>query len=164
MPAILSLLLFSSLVSEQRHTRPHPHEARLESAVMMTFVLSLSVGIAIAVLLGWHVYLILTAQTTIEFYQNQTNRSRARQWGEVSSCRRLVCMLRLRHLSAFAAAMMGMLTYLQLRENGRYSVALVAGAASTTERELCDSVVNTSRWYVSQMKRIWCACGVLGWR
>lgn len=56
---------------------------------MMTFVLSLSVGIAIFILLGWHIYLILTAQTTIEFYQNQTNRSRARQWGEVSSS----CML-----------------------------------------------------------------------
>lgn len=51
---------------------------------MLTFVLALSVGIAISVLLGWHIYLILTAQTTIEFYQNQTNRSRARQWGEVS--------------------------------------------------------------------------------
>lgn len=51
---------------------------------MLTFVLALSVGIAISVLLGWHIYLVLTAQTTIEFYQNQTNRSRARQWGEVS--------------------------------------------------------------------------------
>jgi len=54
-----------------------------QSAVMMTFVLALSVGVAISVLLGWHIYLICTAQTTIEFYQNQSNRSRARQWGEV---------------------------------------------------------------------------------
>lgn len=54
-----------------------------QSAIMMTFVLALSVGVAISVLLGWHIYLICTAQTTIEFYQNQSNRSRARQWGEV---------------------------------------------------------------------------------
>ncbi|CAN0351166.1 unnamed protein product, partial [Ectocarpus sp. 13 AM-2016] len=52
------------------------------SAIMMTFVLALSVGVAISVLLGWHIYLICSAQTTIEFYQNQSHRSRARQWGE----------------------------------------------------------------------------------
>ncbi|CAM9715162.1 unnamed protein product [Sphacelaria rigidula] len=69
----------------RRRRKPHGHEASSESAVMMTFVLAISVGIAIAVLLGWHIYLILTAQTTIEFYQNQTNRSRARQWGELWS-------------------------------------------------------------------------------
>lgn len=68
----------------QRHRKPTSSETKAQSAVMLTFVLALSVGIAISVLLGWHIYLILTAQTTIEFYQNQTNRSRARQWGEVS--------------------------------------------------------------------------------
>lgn len=69
----------------QRTRRPPASEASAHSAVMMTFVLSLSVGIAISVLLGWHLYLILTAQTTIDFYQNQTNRARARQWGEVGT-------------------------------------------------------------------------------
>lgn len=66
-----------------QHFRKGTEEANAQSAVMMTFVLSFSVGIAIMVLLGWHIYLILTAQTTIDFYQNQTNRARARQFGEV---------------------------------------------------------------------------------
>jgi palmitoyltransferase len=39
--------------------------------VLFTFVLALSVGIALSALLGWHVYLIFTAQTTIEFYVNK---------------------------------------------------------------------------------------------
>ncbi|CAM9124158.1 unnamed protein product [Laminaria digitata] len=68
-----------------RHRKPTASETKAQSAVMLTFVLALSVGIAISVLLGWHIYLVLTAQTTIEFYQNQTNRSRSRQWGEVWS-------------------------------------------------------------------------------
>eukprot|EP00752_Nemacystus_decipiens_P015751 g14063.t1 len=71
----------------RRHRKSPSASAEIsqQSAVMMTFVLALSVGVAISVLLGWHLYLICTAQTTIEFYQNQTNRSRARQWGELWS-------------------------------------------------------------------------------
>lgn len=76
--------VYHVVFTDQRHRRPTASETKAQSAVMLTFVLALSVGIAISVLLGWHIYLILTAQTTIEFYQNQTNRSRARQWGEVS--------------------------------------------------------------------------------
>lgn len=76
--------VFLATCAVQRHRKPTSSETKAQSAVMLTFVLSLSVGIAISVLLGWHLYLIFTAQTTIEFYQNQTNRSRARQWGEVS--------------------------------------------------------------------------------
>jgi len=52
------------------------------TAVMFTFILALSVGIAVAILFSWHVYLILTAQTTIEFYGNHTLRLRARVHGE----------------------------------------------------------------------------------
>ena len=39
----------------------------------MTFVfaITLSVSLAIGCLLGWHTYLALTAQTTIEFYYNR---------------------------------------------------------------------------------------------
>ncbi|CAM9327941.1 unnamed protein product [Ectocarpus sp. 6 AP-2014] len=65
--------------------KPSPLEMTQHSAIMMTFVLALSVGVAISVLLGWHIYLICSAQTTIEFYQNQSHRSRARQWGELWS-------------------------------------------------------------------------------
>lgn len=50
-------------------------------AVSYTFVLALSVGAAVGLLLGWHIYLIFTAQTTIEFYGNSTRAHRARLRG-----------------------------------------------------------------------------------
>ena len=52
-----------------------------EVATLYTFVLALSVGIAVGLLFFWHVYLVLTAQTTIEFYGNQTRAYRARLRG-----------------------------------------------------------------------------------
>ena len=52
-------------------------ENSARAAVLFTFVLSVSVGIAVTVLLGWHIYLVLSAQTTIEFYGNQTRKLRA---------------------------------------------------------------------------------------
>jgi hypothetical protein len=39
--------------------------------VVFCFVLALSVGIALSALLGWHMFLIFSAQTTIEFYINR---------------------------------------------------------------------------------------------
>lgn len=51
------------------------------SAVVFVFVLAFSVGAALAGLLGWHVYLISTGQTTIEFYVNKARRERARLRG-----------------------------------------------------------------------------------
>ncbi|CAM9554772.1 unnamed protein product [Discosporangium mesarthrocarpum] len=72
-----------------RIQRLHPLSFSVEgtekSAIMVTFILSLSVGIAISILFFWHIYLILSAQTTIEFYQNQGRRARARHWGELFS-------------------------------------------------------------------------------
>ena len=55
---------------------------QMRTAVMFTFVLAVSVGLAVAILFGWHCYLVLTAQTTIEFYGNHTLRLRARVRGE----------------------------------------------------------------------------------
>ena len=57
-------------------------ENSARAAVLFTFVLSVSVGIAVTVLLGWHIYLVLSAQTTIEFYGNQTRKLRARVRGQ----------------------------------------------------------------------------------
>lgn len=37
-----------------------------KQSVTFTFVISLSVGVAITMLLSWHIYLVLSAQTTIE--------------------------------------------------------------------------------------------------
>eukprot|EP00632_Arachnochrysis_sp_CCMP2950_P008047 CAMPEP_0185716358 /NCGR_PEP_ID=MMETSP1164-20130828/42597_1 /TAXON_ID=1104430 /ORGANISM="Chrysoreinhardia sp, Strain CCMP2950" /LENGTH=441 /DNA_ID=CAMNT_0028383973 /DNA_START=91 /DNA_END=1416 /DNA_ORIENTATION=- len=71
----------TSLVGVTRAHRPTSKHAR--SAVMFTFVLALSVGIAVAILGGWHVFLTLTGQTTIEFYGNHTLRQRAKQRGLV---------------------------------------------------------------------------------
>merc|ERR1712216_907134 len=51
--------------------------------IVFTFVICLSVGIAVLVLLSWHVYLILTAQTTIEFYGNRTSKRHARTRGKL---------------------------------------------------------------------------------
>lgn len=74
-----------------------------KAAVSYTFVLSLSIGLgnvslssvncfhshlsflsrntAVGILLAWHIYLIGTAQTTIEFYGNTTRAHRARLRG-----------------------------------------------------------------------------------
>jgi len=54
-------------------------------AIMFPFTICLSVGIAVFLLYSWHVYLVLSAQTTIEFYQNQMAKSQLRKKGEVWS-------------------------------------------------------------------------------
>lgn len=51
--------------------------------ITFTFVLAGSVGVAVSALLGWHVYLVLTAQTTIEFYDNRTAARRLRTRGRL---------------------------------------------------------------------------------
>eukprot|EP00521_Asterionellopsis_glacialis_P018034 CAMPEP_0195295066 /NCGR_PEP_ID=MMETSP0707-20130614/16537_1 /TAXON_ID=33640 /ORGANISM="Asterionellopsis glacialis, Strain CCMP134" /LENGTH=494 /DNA_ID=CAMNT_0040356201 /DNA_START=183 /DNA_END=1667 /DNA_ORIENTATION=- len=55
---------------------PLPSE---RTAVAFAFMLSLSVGIAVACLLGFHLYLVLTAQTTIEFHGNCAKRKHAKK-------------------------------------------------------------------------------------
>eukprot|EP00047_Mylnosiga_fluctuans_P020715 m.95493 g.95493 ORF g.95493 m.95493 type:complete len:205 (-) comp8603_c0_seq1:12-626(-) len=50
--------------------------------VAFTFVLTTAVTIALGLLLGWHVYLVSTAQTTIEFHTYLTLKSEAKARGE----------------------------------------------------------------------------------
>ena len=50
-------------------------------AVTFSFILAFAVLIAISVLLGWHVYLVSTSQTTIEFYGNREARRAAAREG-----------------------------------------------------------------------------------
>lgn len=72
--------------SRRRQGMPSPRRPRnkkARSAVMFTFVLALSVGIAVSILFFWHVFLLLTGQTTIEFYGNATLRHRAKARGFV---------------------------------------------------------------------------------
>ena len=47
--------------------------------ISLAFMLCLAVGIAVACLGGFHLYLTLTAQTTIEFHGNWMNRSKAKK-------------------------------------------------------------------------------------
>jgi len=54
-----------------------------KTAVLFVFVMALSVMIAVGMLLGWHIYLVLTSQTTIEFYYNKNKARNARARGEV---------------------------------------------------------------------------------
>jgi len=51
--------------------------------VLFAFVISISVFLALSLLLGWHIYLVFTGQTTIEFYYNRTKARHARMRGEV---------------------------------------------------------------------------------
>jgi len=58
---------------------PYPHE---KMYVTLTFMLCLAVGIAVAMLCFFHIYLTLTGQTTIEFHGNYTNSRRAKRLGK----------------------------------------------------------------------------------
>ena len=58
----------------------HPNE---HGAVLFSFILALAVLLALSILLGWHIYLVLTAQTTIDFYANREAAAAARKEGRV---------------------------------------------------------------------------------
>jgi hypothetical protein len=57
---------------------PTPYQ---RTPIAFCFMICLSVGIAITGLLGFHVYLVLTAQTTIEFHANMRKRRQAKDRG-----------------------------------------------------------------------------------
>jgi hypothetical protein len=50
--------------------------------ISLAFMLCLAVGIAVACLGGFHLYLALTGQTTIEFHGNWVNRTKAKRLGQ----------------------------------------------------------------------------------
>jgi len=54
-----------------------------KTAILFVFVMAISVMLAVGMLLGWHIYLVLSAQTTIEFYYNRNKARHARVRGEV---------------------------------------------------------------------------------
>ena len=57
---------------------------RIPGPVVFVFVVTTSVAIAVGILLGWHTYLVLNAQTTIEYYKSRAKRLGARSaHGEV---------------------------------------------------------------------------------
>jgi palmitoyltransferase len=50
--------------------------------IVLIFVLSVAVGMAVGLMLAWHIYLVLTGQTTIEFYFNRYRMQTAKERGE----------------------------------------------------------------------------------
>ena len=65
-------------------SRMHPMMPLREEKMLLTltFMLSVAIGFAILFLGGFHIYLTMTAQTTIEFHGNITQRKRARAVGQ----------------------------------------------------------------------------------
>lgn len=59
---------------------PLPKE---RTAVAFTFMLCLSVGIAVSILLLFHIYLIFSSQTTVEFYGNWQKNRNAKNLGTI---------------------------------------------------------------------------------
>ena len=57
---------------------PMPSE---KTSIALTFMLCLSIGIAVLCLLLFHLYLLLTGQTTVEFHGNWANKRRAKRRG-----------------------------------------------------------------------------------
>jgi hypothetical protein len=51
---------------------------------MFTFIITLSVTFAVGLMLAWHLFLVFTNQTTIEFYFNQHKKAQAKEIGQVS--------------------------------------------------------------------------------
>jgi hypothetical protein len=64
-------------------SRQRELNASQKSAVLFSFILAAAVFLALSVLLFWHVYLVLTAQTTIDYYGNRDAARAARRAGRV---------------------------------------------------------------------------------
>jgi len=54
-----------------------------QSIIVFTFVITLSVCVALTFMLGWHMYLVVSGQTTIEFYYNKFMQAKSKSRGEV---------------------------------------------------------------------------------
>lgn len=67
--AIISLRPFLAVSGNRSYVGPLWTPARHdETAIAFAFMLCLSVGLAVSMLGGFHLYLVLTAQTTIDFH------------------------------------------------------------------------------------------------
>jgi len=76
----VTVLSFFPFYASTDYRRPYLGS---RTAVLFVFVMTLSVMIAVGMLLSWHLYLVLTAQTTIEFYYNRNKARHARLRGEI---------------------------------------------------------------------------------
>ena len=64
------------------HIHPYTPINSERMPVSLGFMLCLAVGIAVACLGGFHIYLVLTGQTTIEFHGNWVNKQKAKRSGQ----------------------------------------------------------------------------------
>jgi hypothetical protein len=64
------------------HTKPFTPFPRERMAISLSFMLCLAVGIAVSCLGFFHLYLVLTGQTTIEFHGNYSNKRKAKKLGK----------------------------------------------------------------------------------
>jgi palmitoyltransferase len=55
---------------------PVPNET---SAICFSFMICTAIGLSVTILLGFHIYLILTAQTTIEYHGNRLKKARCNE-------------------------------------------------------------------------------------
>lgn len=69
----------SVLLPQRRDPSPFAPEARLT----LVFAICAAVGIAVAGLLGWHIYLIGSNQTSIEYLTNSVAASRSKHRGAI---------------------------------------------------------------------------------
>jgi len=65
--------------SQTQHLYPYVPTPSECTPIAFAFMICCSVGIAVLLLLGFHLYLILTAQTTIEFHGNNLKKRRAKE-------------------------------------------------------------------------------------
>mmetsp|Transcript_22315 Transcript_22315/g.29191 ORF Transcript_22315/g.29191 Transcript_22315/m.29191 type:complete len:338 (-) Transcript_22315:288-1301(-) len=54
-----------------------------DASIPLLFILSISIGIAVGILFFWHIFLISSGQSTIEFYMNQAQRYKAKRRGQI---------------------------------------------------------------------------------
>mmetsp|Transcript_30520 Transcript_30520/g.78965 ORF Transcript_30520/g.78965 Transcript_30520/m.78965 type:complete len:342 (-) Transcript_30520:9-1034(-) len=64
------------------HMMRGPRQLRRDQKLVFASVLSLAVSISLLILFSWHVYLVLTGQTTIDVYQNRERAAEARRRGQ----------------------------------------------------------------------------------
>eukprot|EP00238_Polyblepharides_amylifera_P009165 CAMPEP_0196588824 /NCGR_PEP_ID=MMETSP1081-20130531/61821_1 /TAXON_ID=36882 /ORGANISM="Pyramimonas amylifera, Strain CCMP720" /LENGTH=72 /DNA_ID=CAMNT_0041911447 /DNA_START=176 /DNA_END=391 /DNA_ORIENTATION=+ len=53
----------------------------MRTSILFTFVLSCAICVALSILMGWHIYLVTSGQTTIQFYSNQAQRREEKSKG-----------------------------------------------------------------------------------
>jgi len=71
--------------SHVQHLIPNVPIPREATSIAFSFMMSVAVGLSVFLLLVFHLYLISTAQTTIEFHGNRLKREQCKMRGEVFS-------------------------------------------------------------------------------